>query len=401
MVNKIKDKGPIQTEFKINVSKRILVIRILQILVFIFIFFLSIHLISVAFRSLSDNIIGSIIFATSNPFIGLFIGLLITALIQSSSTSTSIIVAIVASGTLSFQNAIPMIMGANIGTTITSTVVSLGYIAKKKEFRKAISAGTLHDFFNILTALILFPLEIQFGILSNAGQYIASLISISENGGGKFFFVDFSLISPISNYIFNLIGNHLIVILLGLIALFTAIKILSNLLYKYLIGETKHQLNNFIFKSKKTAFGWGVVFTAAVQSSSITTPLVVPLVATGKVSLKKAFPFIMGANIGTTITALLAALYKSDAALSVAIVHLLFNLTGVLLFFPLTVLQKIPVYLATQLGKATKRYRIIGFAYILFTFFLLPFTLIYFNKEDDPKPEKSPSTEISTEYLPE
>ena len=94
------------------------------------------------------------------PFISLFIGLLTTALIQSSSTVTSIAVAMVASGTISLDSGIFVIMGANIGTTLTSDIISLSYITNKSKFRLAISAGVVHDFFNILTVIIIFPLEV-------------------------------------------------------------------------------------------------------------------------------------------------------------------------------------------------------------------------------------------------
>lgn len=385
-----------QTEETIEKRKPSLYLRIIQIVACVFVFFLSIHLLSLAFTSLNQNIINSIIDATANPFVGLFIGLLITAMIQSSSTSTSIIVAIVASGTLSIQNAIPLVMGANIGTTITSTLVSLGFITKKKEFRRAIAAGTLHDFFNILTVFVMFPLEYQFGILSHSAEAISSGISFlkSPSSGGSFLFVDYSFIGKINTSIMEWINNVLVVIVIALILIFTTIKLISSLMYKSLIGETKDQINSFIFRTKGSAFSWGAIFTVAVQSSSITTPLVVPLVATGRVSLTKAFPFIIGANIGTTITALLAALFKSDAALTIAIVHLLFNMAGVIIFFPLKGLRKVPIFLASRLGALTKRYRLVGFVYIIFTFFLIPFTLIYFNQEDSEPVQTLPPTEI-------
>jgi solute carrier family 34 (sodium-dependent phosphate cotransporter) len=372
-------------EVKKVYPKHEIIFRAVQIVFFIFIFFLSIHLLSIGFRSLGEDTIKFIIQATSNPFIGLFIGLLLTAIIQSSSTSTSIIVAIVASGTLRFENAIPLVMGANIGTTITSTIVSLGYITKKNEFKRAIAAGALHDFFNILTVLILFPLEYQFGLLSKSAMGITSFFSFDESPkpSGSFFFVDFSLVAPVSGFIMEKIGNTWIVIVMAFGSLFITIKIISNLLYKYLIGETKEQLKQWVFRSKISAFSWGVLSTATVQSSSITTPLVVPLVATNKISLAKAFNFLMGANIGTTITALLAASFKSSAALNIAIVHFLFNIIGVLIFLPKTGLHKFPVFLASLLGKQTKKYRIAGLIYIIFTFFLLPFTLIYFNQDTE------------------
>src|SRR5690606_29791019 len=126
----------------------------------------SINLLGTAFDSIGGTTTDALLNATDNPFISLFVGLLITAIIQSSSTTTSIIVAVVATGSLSLQNAIPMVMGANIGTTLTSTLMSLGYLGQKKMFNRAIAAGSLHDFFNILVTCILFPLEYYYGFLT-------------------------------------------------------------------------------------------------------------------------------------------------------------------------------------------------------------------------------------------
>ena len=126
--------------------------RTLVILVSVSLFLLSIELLGYSIAKIAGPLTESISVVTANPFIGLFIGLLSTALLQSSSTTTSIAVAAVASGAISLQNAIPIVLGANVGTTITSTIVSMSYISKQKEFRRAVAAGTSHDFFNILTA---------------------------------------------------------------------------------------------------------------------------------------------------------------------------------------------------------------------------------------------------------
>lgn len=82
----------------------------------------------------------------SHPVAGLMIGLVATALIQSSSTVTSIIVGLVAGG-LPIETAIPMVMGANIGTTVTNTIVSLGHIRNKEEFKRAFASATIHPTF--------------------------------------------------------------------------------------------------------------------------------------------------------------------------------------------------------------------------------------------------------------
>src|SRR5690606_11334052 len=89
----------------------------------------------------------------------------------SSSATTSIAVTLVASGSISLTQAIPIIMGANIGTTLTSALVSLSFMNKKKEFRRGFSAAAFHGIFNILIVVILFPLEYFYGVLSTLSQY--------------------------------------------------------------------------------------------------------------------------------------------------------------------------------------------------------------------------------------
>merc|ERR1712110_961360 len=89
-----------------------------------------------------------------NPLAGLVIGILVTVLVQSSSTSTSIIVTMTAGNLIEVKNAIPMIMGANIGTSVTNTIVSLGAIGTKDEYRRAFAGATVHDCFNLLTVLL-------------------------------------------------------------------------------------------------------------------------------------------------------------------------------------------------------------------------------------------------------
>jgi sodium-dependent phosphate cotransporter len=129
------------------------------------------------------------------------------------------------------------------------------------------------------------------------------------------------------------------------------------------------------------SFAWGLLTTAAIRSSTITTSLVVPLVAKKVVKLKLALPFILGANIGTTITAFIAAMFNSNAAISIAIAHFLFNAIGVLIFFPIPYVKELPIRLASWLGRLTLRYRLAGFLYLLLTFFFIPFSLIYLNKD--------------------
>jgi solute carrier family 34 (sodium-dependent phosphate cotransporter) len=347
-------------------------------------FLFSLDLMTSSLQHMGKSAAEAILMATSNPFAGLFIGLLTTAMLQSSSTTTSLVVALVASGSTTLQSAIPIIMGANIGTTITSTIVSLGFINKKKEFRRAVAAGTYHDFFNILTAIVLFPLEYYYGFLSTISVWIAnffftpSLKSV-ENTVSHFWFG----FTPVINFLLSKIPSASVMAVFSLALLFSSILIFRKLISDLLKAKSPEVFSRFFFKNQLKSFTWGLLTTAAIRSSTITTSVVVPIVAKKIASLKQAAPFIMGANIGTTITAFIAATLNSNTsgAISIAIAHFLFNFIGVLLFFPVPVLRKLPMELANGLGKLTLKYRLAGFVYILVTFFFVPFSLIYMNQD--------------------
>jgi solute carrier family 34 (sodium-dependent phosphate cotransporter) len=351
--------------------------------IFIFAFLVCLQLMIVSFKLLNASVVEQILIATANPFVGLFIGLLITALIHSSSTITSMIVAIVASGTITLESAVFMVMGANIGTTVTSTMVSLGHFGRKKEFRKAIAAATVHDFFNILTTCILFPLEYYFGLLSGLAKYITGIISANHSFGFSRFFggVVSNGIEPLALFILNLLGkSELLGLLVGISGLFLVLFYFSNSFKGVLTQKSPNPIEKYLLGTPLQSLICGFVVTALVQSSTVVTSLIVPFVANNKLSIQRIFPFIMGANIGTTLTALIASISKSDAALSIALTHLLFNLIGTLLIFPFASIRNIPVAIARGLGKATLRNRLVGLGYLVLTFFVVPFLLIYFTK---------------------
>jgi solute carrier family 34 (sodium-dependent phosphate cotransporter) len=345
-------------------------------------FLFTIDLLVASLQHVGRPMAEAIILATSNPYTGLFIGLLITAMIQSSSTTTALTVALVASGSVSLESAVPIIMGANIGTTITSTIISLGFINKKKEFKRAVSAGTYHDFFNILTAVILFPLEYYYRFVSSIASWLTSYFFTTQEATQV---VDASTgvgFGWLATWLVNTLPD-LFVVVLAFALLFGSILLFRKLISDLLLVKSPEQLGNIFFKSEWQSFVWGLGTTAAIRSSTVTTSLVVPLVAKRVVKLKQAAPFILGANIGTTITAFIAAiLYTNTAsAITIAMVHFLFNFIGVLIFFPVPMLRRIPMDLAEFLGKLTLRYRVAGLAYLLLTFFIIPFSLIYLNRD--------------------
>ncbi len=354
-------------------------IKILLIIISLFFFLLSINLMELTFKEFGGTFAAHIISATSNPFVSLFIGLLATAVIQSSSTTTSMVVALVAAGTLTFEGAIPMIMGANIGTSLTSTIVSLGHITRRNQFKRAIAAATAHDFFNIFITILLFPLEYYFKILSKSALWVTNAIYSEEGAKISLGFV-YTLLKWLSSTLIDFLeGYWILLILISVVLLFSSLRIFSFLIRSFFMGKRQDHFEKYFFANSFMSLIWGMGITAFVQSSSLTTSLTVPLVATKKVSLEKAFPFLMGANIGTTVTALLAALAKSEPALAIAIAHLIFNLIGVLIFYPFPFIRNLPVHAAEQLGDSTVKYRLVGFGYIIVTFFLIPFLLIYFS----------------------
>lgn len=363
-----------------KLSSAAVIFRYGQVVVALLLFIFAIDLLTVAVGRINSGLALEILQATKNPFISLFIGLLVTALIQSSSTVTASVVAIVASGNLTLQQAVPIVLGANIGTTLTSTLVSLSYLMNKKEFRRALSAGISHDIFNILTVILLFPLEIYFGFLSKIAVHIASWFAFDNSFEGPIVY-NRMFTRDLTEWVATQINSSLITMVLSIILVFYAIKLLSTAMYKSFVKNTFEDINKVIFQKTGLASFYGLFFTAAVQSSTVTTSLVVPLVASKKVTLSKAFPFIIGANIGTTMTAVIASIYKPEAAIALALVHVLFNSFGALVFLPFTFIRNIPVWIANYMSKISLRYRFVVFAYILLTFFIIPFLLIYFTQD--------------------
>jgi solute carrier family 34 (sodium-dependent phosphate cotransporter) len=356
-------------------------LSIFYIIIVLAVFFLSIDLLIGALSDVGGETVKSILVVTANPFVSLFVGLLITALIQSSSITTSMIVALVASGSLEMHRAIPIIMGANIGTTLTSNIVSLSFITKKEEFRRAFSAALLHDQFNILTVIILFPLQYKYNFLGMIADQVTEYLTFSDVHLGETLRASpFGGKMIVSEFILNLIGNPGISLFLAVILLFASVKLLTRSIYKIFIGTVKVKFENLVFSNPFKSFGWGTGLTALIQSSSITTSVMVPVVAAGKIGLKDVYPFIIGANIGTTITALLAALFKSPAAISVAVAHLMFNLIGGFIFLLIPGVKKLPIIISDLIGELCLKYRIISVIYIIIVFFLLPFAFIYMTK---------------------
>lgn len=358
-------------------------LQVLALLGVLTLFFTSIELMGESFKLMGQGVAEQLLLMTSNPFVGLFIGILATSLVQSSSTVTSMTVSIVAGGGLNIAGAIPIVMGANIGTSVTNTIVSLGSVTRKEEFRRAMAGATVHDFFNFLVVAILFPLELFFQFVSTPAAYLTD--ALAGIGGTTLLSPVAEIVEPIAGLIIQLAGESgIIVLIVGLAFLFISLRYLVSLLRSLVLGRSENLLHRYIFGRPIVSLGFGILLTFLVQSSSITTSITVPLVGAGILTVTQIFPFVVGANIGTTMTAIVAALVLAGggtaagiAALKVAFAHLFFNLYGTLLFLPIRPLRNIPIMLAHKLGDLAVKNRVYAFGYVLGTFFVLPLVTIF------------------------
>ena len=349
----------------------------------LYMFLIGIAGMSSAIKHMGAEFAETVLTTTSDPFIALFIGIFATVLFQSSSTTTSLIVGMVSSGSLTIAGSIPMIMGANIGTTVTNTIVSIGHINKGTEFRRAFAASTVHDFFNILAVIIIFPIEIFFHPLQKTSEWFAlqlfgrienievlqakSPIKVAVKAGAEF----------IQKFTFD---NDIIYLILSVtitfLMLYSIVKLLKSLVLKKIEGF----FDQYIFNTAIKAMIFGVIITIMVQSSSITTSLVVPLAGAGVLTLRQIFPFTLGANIGTTVTALLAALTGTVSALVAGFSHLLFNIFGILIIYGIPPLRRIPLAFAENIADVAVSKKYVPILYLLTIFVIIPFCIIYFGR---------------------
>ncbi len=158
-----------------------------------------------------------------------------------------------------------------------------------------------------------------------------------------------ALVGPLADLVLGILPNMLLLVLLALCFLFLALRQMMKVMKGAVLNRLESLFDRVLFRNDMASFTLGMFTTAAVQSSSATTSLVVPLAGTGVLSLKQIFPYTLGANVGTTITAILASFSTgSPAAVTVAFAHLTFNLMGIGIFYPLS---RVPIWLATKAGK--------------------------------------------------
>ncbi|XP_074085779.1 sodium-dependent phosphate transport protein 2B-like [Macrotis lagotis] len=442
--------------------------KLILLLGFLYLFVCSLDILSSAFQLVGGKMAGEIFrdgSVLNNPVAGLVIGVLVTVMVQSSSTSSSIIVSMVSSSLLTVKAAIPIIMGANIGTSVTNTVVALMQAGDRDEFRRAFAGATVHDFFNWLSVLVLLPVEVITSYLYHltdvivktfhirSGEDAPELLKVITDPFTKLIIqLDKKVINEIAtgneaaknkslikiwcktfknvtlsnvtvpspenctspslcwtegnmtwtlmnttyeeniakcNHAFvnvNLsdLGIGLILLALSLVVLCTCLILIVKVLNSVLKGQVAAVIKKTINTDFPFPFGWlagyiailvGAGMTFIVQSSSVFTSAITPLVGIGVISLERAYPLTLGSNIGTTTTAILAALASPgntlQNSLQIALCHFFFNISGILLWYPIP-FTRLPIRLARGLGNITATYRWFAIFYLIFCFFLTP-----------------------------
>ena len=368
------------------------VTRLVTVLLLLFAFLVGVKGLGEGFKLLGGYFLQLIFTTADNPFIGLVVGILATTIVQSSSVTTSMIVGLVAApeSPLPLSNAVPMIMGANIGTTVTATVVSLAHMGRREEFERAFPVAVCHDVFNYVTVLLLLPLELTTGFLQRIAVGLGTLL---EGVGGFDYAGPFAAtlsatlgpVEQLAAWLFPAAqaqGIALIAFAGGLI--FTSLFLLVKVLRSLVRTRVELLVTNVLGSSAVLSMLVGVAVTVMVQSSSITTSLLVPLGAAGLLRLEQALPITIGANIGTTVTALLAALAVSGpnaiVGLEIALVHLMFNLTGTVMIYPLKVTRSVPLRLARHLTTLALRSRKLTLFWVAVLFYGVPALLLFVNR---------------------
>uniref|UniRef100_A0A8C5XYD1 Sodium-dependent phosphate transport protein 2B n=1 Tax=Microcebus murinus TaxID=30608 RepID=A0A8C5XYD1_MICMU len=372
--------------------------KFLLLLGFLYFFVCSLDVLSSAFQLLGGKVAGQFFSnnsVMSNPVAGMVIGLLVTVLVQSSSTSTSIVVSMVASSMLTVRAAVPIIMGANIGTSITNTIVAFMQLDKKVINQIAMNDEAAKNKSLIKIWCKTVTTVTQMNVTVPSPENCTSPLLCWTDG-------DHTWTTKNMTYTKNhlqrnlakwCVGSpdwhtgHIFVnfnlpdFALGIILLIISLLILCSCLIvivKLLVSVLKGQVASAIKKTLNTdfpfPFAWvtgylaiivGAGMTFIVQSSSVFTSAMTPLIGIGVISVERAYPLTLGSNLAHHHR------HPGRLASPIALCHFFFNVSGVLLWYPIP-FTRLPIRLAKGLGNISAKYRWFAVLYLIFFFFLIP-----------------------------
>ncbi|WP_394281921.1 Na/Pi symporter [Corynebacterium sp.] len=370
MTTSFRGPGTISTVFpleegtdRVALSTAGKAVRIAVVVVAVFLLVLSVYLVALGVNELSATRAQRMFEFAGHPIVALAVGVLATALVQSSSTVTTFTVAAVATGALDLSSAIPLILGANIGTTITPLLISFSYVRDKVAFRRAHSTAALHFWFNAIGVALVFPLEYFFG----PARRLLPEISLPDEQ--LWFGPVFEIATILPIY-----GGW--AILAGVVLLIVSIRLIDRQLKHLLTPLAWRVLGHTSHRSALAGFGGGLMLTLLIQASSATVSATLPF-ATAKLADARGYlAIITGANVGTTFIAVLAAFATpgdfSDIALQAALVHVLFNVAGAIAVAIISPLRRLIYRLAEYQGQQAERSAWSAAAFIATIWFALP-----------------------------
>ncbi len=340
----------------------------------------------------SSDLVQSLLDASlSTPYSALLSGIVITSLIQSSSATIAIVIATVASGAISTEDSVFIIMGANIGTTITNTLVGLAQGHQPEQFKRMAPAILVDDVYKILVVALFFLIENLTGLLHWLSVTLVGVIERNAFAGGflnGFPDVIDIVTAPVTARLIQLVGllpisngYHALVSGLGFFALLVVALNAMGFALKDYLEERSRAIIRTALLGKPVAFGLGFALCWMLQSSSVTISLILPLVAQSAIALPTVYYYSIGAALATTCDAGQSISYLKFGALglSAGLVHILLNVFGALLFLFVPGLKTLPLLIAEGLAEQMCRFRyppLLLLGYVALLFFLFPMLVI-------------------------
>ncbi|WKY16790.1 hypothetical protein Q1695_001421 [Nippostrongylus brasiliensis] len=390
-------------------------LRFTGILVILFLYICSLSNLSNAFSLLGSRGLGKAIKASpliNDPVSAVVVGMLATVVLQSATTTTNVLVSMIAADMLTVHDAIPVMIGSELGS------------------------ATLGDVFNVCCIFVILPLELATGFIEKLSWLIVDPL-IAEQGislktldlltdpvnrmilevnepelrnatiDDDFFPPDHSFVyrcvfrngsriyncpythifaySSLSDTVIGwivLLGSIVVLIfcLIGIVYLIQAL--LQGPSAKYVRGLLSRECpGRWKFCTGYTVMLVGLIITLAIQSNNIFSSSLTPLVGSGVITLDQMYPLLLGANIGGSFSAVLAALTadgsRFEKTLQMAVCQVLYNIIGTFMFYLIPWTRVLPIYLARRLGEVTDQYRWFIVVFILVFFVLIPAVVIF------------------------
>ncbi|CAJ0609873.1 unnamed protein product [Cylicocyclus nassatus] len=367
----------------------------------------------------------------NDPISAVVVGMLATVVLQSATTTTNVLVGMIAADMLTVHEAIPVMIGSELGGTLVNAIVSLAYSGEPVQFRRAFAAATLGDVFNICCIFVILPLELATGFIEELSWLIVDPL-IAEQGinfktldlltdpvnrmvlevnedelrnatidddyfapdhsfvyrcvfknGSRIYRCPYTHLFAYSSYSDSIIGWIVLIISVAVLVfcLIGVVYLIQQLLKGPLAKYVRGLLSRECPGKWKPCTGYtvmlvGLVITLAIQSNNIFNSSLTPLVGSGVITLEQMYPLILGANIGGSFSAVLAALAadgsRFEKTLHMAVCQVLYNIIGTFMFYLIPWTRKLPIFLARRLGEITDQYRWFIVVFIFLFFVLIP-----------------------------